>query len=395
MSMGGGGGGDGVTRYDWNDDVGYQWRGNREGDQGILGTARLLAQKPWEQYGSGKVEDRIASLTPYQTDAIKGLGNFGQEYMQGRTDVNGQNWKGSNESSIARESIYNTLAGNNKNPYSQLPTEVGSNLDYAWQMQPGMEKVTAGKNDYSGMNSPYYQSLINKGMKDITKGYQQGTQAQTQKMMNLAGIFGGGAHQEAEKNNQEVLATQLGDYAANMGNTQYDRSAGLTEAGLNRGVGVQQFNVGTGQQDYQAAAARALQARGQDVGNQLQADMYDKSFGGNAWDAERNRQMQAIPQAFGADSAYNTQMQSLMGAGDAQRQYNQSGLDYAFNQWKDLQDWDWNQLGRRANIVSQAQGGVNPTATTSGGYSPTISPMAGLLGAAGMYQAFKPQGGYF
>ena len=389
MSMGGGGGGDGVTRYDWNDDVGYQWRGDRKGDQGILGQARLLSQRPWEQYGSGKVEDRIASLTPYQLDAIKGSGDFGQQYMQGRTDVNGNNWKGSKESSIARESIYNTLAGNNQNPYSDTKTPVGSVLDYAWQMQPGLDKVTAGKNEYAGMDSPYYQSLINKGAKDITKAYQQGTQANTTKLMNMSGVFGGGAHVAAEKNNQDALATSLGDYMANMGNTQYDRSGNYREADIGRGLGAQQFNVGTGQQDYQAAATRALQARGQDVGNQMQGSMYDKSLGANNWEAERNRQMQAIPQAFGADSSYNSQMQNLMGAGDAQRQYNQSGLDFGYNQWKDLQDWDWNQLGRRANIVSQAQGGVNPTATTSGGYTPGISPLAGLLGAAGLYGAFK------
>lgn len=383
MSMGGGGGGDGVTRYDWNPSVGSQWAA--DDGSGILSQARWLSEKPYEQYGNGDPRSRIADLDPLQKDAIWNIGNYNKKYTQ--PGANG--FIGSKESSIARESIYNTLAGNNKNPYSQLPTNVGSTLDYAWQMQPGMEKATAGKNDYAGMDSPYYQSLINKGAKDITDQYKQGTEANTTRMMNMAGIFGGGAHQKATEINQNALGDTLANFNASMGNTQYDRSAGLREADIGRDLGAQQFNIGAGQQDYQAAANRALNARTTDVGNQMQGSMYDKSFGGNAWEAERGRQMQAIPQAFGADAAYNTQMQQLMGAGDANRQFNQGDLDFNFNQWNDAQNWGWNQLGRRANIVSQAQGGINPTATTSGGYTPGISPLAGLLAAGSMYGAFK------
>ena len=383
MSMGGGGGGDGVTRYDWNPSVGSQWAA--DDGSGILSQARWLSEKPYEQYGNGDPRSRIADLDPLQKDAIWNIGNFNKNYIQPK--ANG--FEGSNVSSIARESIYNTLAGQNQNPYSSQKTPVGSALDYAWQMQPGMEKAQAGKNQYAGMDSPYYQSLINKGAKDITDQYQQGTQANTTKMMNLAGIFGGGAHQKAEETNQKALGDTLANFNASMGNTQYDRSAGLTEADIGRDLGAQQFNIGAGQQDYQAAANRALQGRTVDVGNQLQGAQFDKNFGGNAWEAERNRQMQAIPQAFGADAAYNTQMQQLMGAGDANRQFNQGDLDFNYNQWNDQQNWGWNQLGRRANIVSQAQGGINPTATTSGGYTPGVSPLAGLLAAAGTYGAFK------
>lgn len=384
---GGGGGGDGVTRYDWNPSVGSQWTGDGDKgtDPGILGQARWLSQLPYQQYGNGDPRSRIAALDPLQQDAIWNIGDYNRKYVN--PGANG--FIGSKESSIARESIYNTLAGNNKNPYSGTKTPVGSVLDYAWQMQPGLEKVSAGNNPYAGMDSPFYQSMIDKGMKDITKNYQKGTQAQTQKMMNLAGVFGGGAHQQAEKDNQEALATSLGDYATNMGNTQYDRSAGLTEAGLGRGLQAGTFNADLSNRDYQAAAARALQARDQDVSNQMQGAMYDKSLGSGAWEAERGRQVQTVPQAFGADSAYNTQMQQLMGAGDANRAFNQGDLDFLYNQWNDAQNWGWNQLGRRANIVSQAQGGINPTAITSGGYTPSISPLAGLLGAGlGAYGMF-------
>lgn len=379
MSMGGGGGGgDGVTRYDWNPSIGSQWAA--DDGSGILSQARWLSEKPYERYGNGDPRSRIADMDPLQKDAIFSIGDFGRDYITSAN--NAQGFMGSKESGIARENIYNTLAGKHQNPYSDQKTQVGSNLDYAWQMQPGMGKATAGKNAYAGMDSPFYQSLINKGARDITDQYKQGTQAQTQKMMNLAGIFGGGAHQKAEDINQRNLGDTLANFNAQMGNTQYDRSAGLAEADIGRDLGAQQFNIGTGQQDYQAAANRALQARGQDVGNQMQADMYDKSMGNQNWEAERGRQMQATGQAFGADDAYYQAMQRMMGAGDANRQFNQGDLDFNYNQWKDQQDWGWNQLGRRANIVSQAQGGINPTAITSGGYTPGISPMAGLLGGA-------------
>ena len=186
-------------------------------------------------------------------------------------------------------------------------------------------QVQAGYNQYAGEKNPHFRSLLQTGMEDITNAYKEGTQANTTKLMNLAGVFGGGAHQRAEANNQSALGKTLKDYASGMLNTQYDRSASLGEADLARQMQAQQFNVGAGGQAFENAAQRGLGAAqfSQNIANQafenaaqrgLQAGQFNAGLGNQAFEnaAQRGLQAQQTDRGLGAnlyENALNRQFQ--------------------------------------------------------------------------------------
>jgi hypothetical protein len=330
MSMGGGGGGNqGETKYTWNPTIESQWAGAGPNDpSGILSQARWLQAMPYQNYGNNDPNARVAQLDPLQQAGIWNAGQFGQNYAS----MIGKN-VGSRESSLARDAINNITTGGSLDP------NYGNN-------------VVAGTNAYMG-NNPYFQASLAGTLGDMVNAYQQGTAADTTRMMNLAGAFGGSAHQNAIANNEKALAMALGRTANEAYQQQYDRSANLAES---------------------------------DISRQLQAGQFNRAADAAAWQNNMQNIQNMVPQAFNADQAYNAQMANLIGAGDANRQYNQSLLDMAYANWQQAQQYPWTQLQQRANIVSQAQGGINPNAAVTSGYAPSISPLAGLLGAGLLYK---------
>ena len=264
----------------WSPFMENMWGGDGKGNPGLLNRAVDTLNKPYQQYGG----QRIAGFTQDQGSGMDRIRNVALH--------------GTDSANEADKYIINTLQGNNSNPY-------------------------AGDN-------PYFRDVVKQGMGDITDAYKQGTSADTTRMFNLSGAFGGSAHQNAVKNNESALGGQLQRYQSGMANQQYDRSANLSE-------------------------------------NQL------------------NRQMSAVPLGFQAEGrAFNTGNQ-LMNIGGMQQGYNQRNLDRDYQDWADANNWERNNINWLSGIFGQGQGSTGQT-ITSGGYS-GISPAAGLMGGAALGNA--------
>ena len=287
----GGGGQSGQTRYDWNDTVGSYWGGppgaDGRGGGGVLGWAAQEAMKPYQQYGG----DRIAAQ-------------------------NNDIWTG-------QQRVRDMAA-------SGGPSDTAAARRSAGQIASG---GALGANPFMG-NSPQFQTMLRSGQEDITNAYKQGTSADTTRLMNLSGAFGGSAHPNAVANNENALGKQLSQYTAGMQNDQYNRSANLMEGAL-------------------------------------------------------GRQMQAIPLAFQGQGLSNDMNDRLMGIGGQNMDYQQRFLDMNQNDWNQAQNWGRNNVGWLASILGGAQGSTG-IQTQFGGYggSNGLSQAAGLglLGrAAGLY----------
>ena len=313
--MSSGGGQSGETRYNWNPFMENMWGGGKD-NPGLLNRAVGTLNTPFTPYGG----DRVAPINWDQEQAINSIRH---------TALGG----GAADTAAGRQAAMELAQGpqgQNVNPWAN-------------------SAISAGTNEYSGMDSPYFNNMIGRGIDDIVKGYQKGTSADTTRMFNLAGAFGGSAHQQAIKDNEETLGKTLNSYVDNARQQQFDRSANLRESAIGRDVQTQQF---------------------------------DKNLGFSGYEAALQRQLGAIPLAFQGQGLAFDAARNLMGAGDFQRSYDQSLLDQAYNDWTQGQNWERNNINWMANLLSQAQGGTGIT-TQMGGYQ-GISPGAGILGAAAL-----------
>jgi hypothetical protein len=243
---------------------------------------------------------RIADINPDQQSAMNSIRQF--------TDQGG-----TPEAMAANRQLYDTSNGSylNANPYA------------------------SASNPYSGFGSQF-NTVLNNGLEDIRNQYQQGTAADTTRMFNMAGAFGGSAHQNAMANNESALAKQMGNYTAGMQNDQFNRSAGLQESALNRGSG--------------------------------------------AFEDERNRMMGAVPGAQNTQNMFLQGANARMGVGDINRSYDQDQLNQYYNDWQAQQNYPQSQLDYYTGILSRAQGGMSPNSTTTqSGYA--ASPYSQVLGA--------------
>ena len=282
----GGGGQSGITRYDWNDTMARYYQGSPENPGGWLGRANDIAWKPYESYNYATV----AGTDPYQDQAMQG--------------------------------IYNTIYG-----HGAADTEAGR--EAARQFASGQNG-----NQYGGFN-PFFQDMVGQGAEDIIKAYQQGTSADTTRMFNLSGAFGGSAHQNAIANNEAALGKELNRYVTGMYGGQFDRAAGIESEDL-------------------------------------------------------NRQLQSIPLAQAGQGLSFDAFRNLMGAGDFRRSVTQQNYDDAYRRWSEAQNFDWSNVDRMLNVLGRAQGSTGVTTQTSpyGG----LSPAAGLLGAAALYGGINTPG---
>lgn len=285
----GGGGQSGTTQYNWNPTIGSYWGGqpgaDGKGGGGVLGWAFDEATKPYQQYGAPRIADR-------NTDQFTAAQNVRNMASSG----------GPAETQTGRSAAQNIAAGNSYN-------------------------------DYSGDN-PYFRRSLQASLDDTTQAYKNGTSADTTRMMNLAGAFGGSAHQTAVANNESALARNLSRMSNEAHQAQYDRSANMDEARLSRQMG---------------AIPLTYQAQG------LSTDLNDRLMGVGAWDQAEN----------------------------------QKYLDQGYNDWTQAQNWSRNNIGWLAQLLGGAQGSTG-IQTTQAGYQPTnwgsTAAGAGLLGrAAGLF----------
>lgn len=91
----------------------------------------------------------------------------------------------------------------------------------------------------SMMNSPYQASAMDAANNAITRAYQTATAPQTASNFEGSGRYGSGAYGQAVSQNQQDLATQLGNTDATLANTMYQQGMGNMLAGA-QGLSQQQ-----------------------------------------------------------------------------------------------------------------------------------------------------------
>lgn len=91
----------------------------------------------------------------------------------------------------------------------------------------------------SMMNSPYQSAALDAANNAITRAYQTATAPQTASNFAASGRYGSGAYGQAVSQNQQDLATQLGNTDASLVNSMYQQNMGNMLAGA-QGLSQQQ-----------------------------------------------------------------------------------------------------------------------------------------------------------
>jgi hypothetical protein len=294
--MCGGGGPSGDTKYNWNDTLAPAWQSAISQGQG------LAANNPYKQYDA----TRIAPFSNDQNTAMARIRSFADA---GGTGAG--------------------IAANNQSELTNENSFLFGPLSYQNE-----------ENQYSGYG-PQFQQNLQGQLDDIKNAYQSGTAADTTRMFNLSGAFGGSAHQKAMANNEAALARQLGNTTSQAYQDQFNRSAGLDEARIGRGL--------------------------------------------TSYEGERNRQMQALAPGQNANNMFLQGANALMGIGDANRGRTQDLLNMSYQDWLDQNNQPFKNMDWLTGLFSRAQGGMSPnSSTTSSGYA--ASPISQLLGAGLLYK---------
>lgn len=252
--------------------------------------ASAVAMRPWEAY-AGK---RIADFTQ---DQLAGFDMARQNAQQAQQSLQGAN-----------QYLNQTIGG--------------QYLGYSPQ------QVQAGTNPYYGQNNPYLQQQINAAQQDIVRSFNNSVANNTDAAFARAGAFGGSAWQQAQAENANQLAQNLGRVANDMRMQDYQLQAQLGESDLARQLQAGQFNAALGDQAYQAERARMLQAAGM------------------------------LP---GMAQAGYSNAQALLGIGDAQQAREQGKLDLAYQDWLAEQNYPYQQLDVMGNAIRTIMGGGGTT----------------------------------
>ena len=199
---------------------------------------------------------------------------------------------------------------------------------------------TPGQNQFQGQN-PYLQNMIDRSARGITQQYNGAVQGNDATFAR-AGAFGGSAWQNAQQGAQRQLAQGLADSSDNLNFQNYNQSAQLQEAGLNRTQ--------------------------------------------NAFQTERGNQMGATPQALAYGQQPYQDAAQLNQVGGTQYGFDQQHLTDRMNQFNEYAQSPYKQLDILGNTihgavggggtVNQAGPGTNPYAQAAGG----AAALAGLLG---------------
>ena len=286
----------GESKYTWNDDMQPRW-GN---------TLNHAEELSWQGF------------TPYQGQRFAGVAGDQAEsgdYIRGMARMSSNPLGATN---AARGQIEETLGGHY--------------LDNAYNRP----------NQFQGMDNPYFGSVLRQGQQNITDAYKQGTSADTTRLFNLSGAFGGSAHQNAVANNEAALARQLAQYTAGMQNDHYNRSGDMDESMLARGS--QNFN------------------------------------------AERGRMIGAVSQGQNEQGLAMQRAGALRDYGDFTQKQNQQGLDFGYGQFQDAMNWPYKQFDFLTNLYGRAQGGLAPNQTMYSGAGNGVAQGAGgLLALASLF----------
>lgn len=183
-----GGGGGNTT----SNSVATPWTGQ----QPYLGSVFQGAQNAYNQY-SGNPSASVAGFTPMQQQAMNATQGV----------ANGTNFgNASGVNNAAGGYVSNLLSGNtNANPASSA-----------------FNRFASG----SMLSNPYESGALDAANNAITRSYQTATAPQTASAFEGAGRYGSGAYGNAVSQNQQDLATQLGNTDASLVNSMYQQNMG-------------------------------------------------------------------------------------------------------------------------------------------------------------------------
>ena len=339
---------DGKTQYQWSPEMQPRW------DRGLNYLDRSLFPG-----GIDNANGDMGTYKPYQGQrfAPEHYNQFAARdnaytLMQGANSPLGS-------MNAASDQVQDTLGGRYM---GQNPGAGGGMQDDPWT-QKFRNKPAAMENRFQGVDNPFFKDTVRNTMEDATNAYKQGTSADTTRMFNLSGAFGGSAHQNAVANNEGALAKQLGNIGNQMYSGQYDRSAGLEEGRLGRWTGATEGLLSRGEAGWQ---------RGQDRAS-------------NAFEGERGRQLAATglgqnEQGLAIDRG---NWANQLGRENQQDRQRQSDFDY--QQWTEQQNHRFKILELLMSNYGRAQGGTGSTTSSVYGGSNAGAIGGGLLGLASLF----------
>lgn len=200
---------------------------------------------------------------------------------------------------------------------------------------------TGGTNAYAGSN-PHLTNMIGAANKDITSAFTDSTMPNMMAQFNSGGAYGGTAMADSMSQAQQNLAEQLSDTSNQFRFQDYTQQQQLAENALGR----QQTDL-----SRNAQLADSLLGRQQ-----------------SAWGDHQGRQMQALGMAPQLDQASYYGGQQLYGMGQQGQLNNQAGLDAAYDQWQQGQNWDMDRLGSLSNMLGAVQGGSSSSTGANPNY---------------------------
>lgn len=233
---------------------------------------------------------------------------------------------------VANGTNFNNASGLNNSAASYTTNLLNGNY---LNSNPGNAAFSQFANG-SMMNNPYESGALDAANNAITRAYQTATAPQTSSAFEGAGRYGSGANANAVSQNQQDLATQLGNTDAGLVNSMYQQNMG------NMLQGAQGLSS-----NYNTAAQQQLQG------------------------------------SYNAPNLVN----SINGA--ATNLYNMGGNQQALNQA--YLNAPWQQLGNFSNLIQGQYGG---TTNSSQPYytNQTAGALGGAASGAAMGSMFGPWG---
>ena len=236
-----------------------------------------------------------------------------------------------------------------QNPYMQQAGGAASSLlndPTVAAAQQANQAIASGAN-LNAANNPALQSYISAGLQPMVSEYQQAVAPNILSNAVTSGGLGSSGTEQAFSNAQQALASQMGDYTAQVVEPAYEAGLGQQEQAIANTTGLlapkeSGINALQGLSGQQANAASGL---GSLAGQQASAagqipGMY-------------NPQQTAISQAGGlSQQAYDPASQ-LMGIGTQQQQQTQNVLNTIFG--NQMMPYQMSQMG--ANLISALGGG--------------------------------------
>jgi len=322
---------------------------------------------------------------PYQAYSGSRVADFNPTQYAGMDAAYNRAMQGTPEQSAGRAELTKTASGGYLGNSASTNANLGATNQQANAYNPnaGVRNESANvTNPYAGDNK-YLQQMIDSASGDVRRNYDQSVRPQLDSLKAQSGSFGNANLQSVDAESQRQLAGELGRVTSGLRFNDYTTQQGLAENAANRkfqaGEGLAQRLFGAGQQQSQNqyASGESLANR-RFSGGESQAGRNQAGY-----EAERGRMMGSlsmVPQFANMDY---TDINALLGVGDAQQQQQQRYLDDDYGRFTEARDYPLKQL----DIVGRMLGGANYGQTSQQqqpGTSGAATAAGGALAASAM-----------